>query len=179
METSRSRKATDALLEEERAVKVENLMNPNPCLCPKGADLTEAARIMWEQDCGFVPVIEGHDGSNRLVGVITDRDICMAAFTTGKPLREIEVGAVMSSDVHACRPESTILAAEKTMREAQIRRLPVVDTEGCVIGVLSLADLAREVEREHVSGSHDVTDRELGTTFEAITRPRAAAPPQA
>ncbi|HKK52000.1 MAG TPA: CBS domain-containing protein [Myxococcota bacterium] len=157
-------------------MKIEDLMRPDPCCCSRQDMLNDATRIMWEQDCGFVPVVEGGDGSNRLVGVITDRDVCMAAYTTGKALGEIPVEAAMSKDIHACSPDSTILAAEKTMREAQVRRLPVVDAEGRVVGVLSLADLAREVEREHVSGSRDVTDRELGTTFEAITRPREATP---
>jgi CBS domain-containing protein len=102
--------------------------------------LHRPAQVMWESDCGFLPVV---DSQQRLVGVITDRDICMAAYTKGVPLGGARVANAMSADVYSCSPHATLDYVEELMRTHRIRRVPVVDAEGRLVGVITLTDLAR------------------------------------
>ena len=119
---------------------VDALMTPNPLTCGPGADLGEAAMKMWEGDCGALPVI----GAEReVVGIITDRDICMALAMTGVGARDRSVGDVMSSPVVRCRPDEDAQEALTAMAEHRVRRLPVTDAEGRLAGMLSLSDLVR------------------------------------
>jgi CBS domain-containing protein len=103
--------------------------------------LDKAAGVMWEHDCGAVPVV-GHDG--RVVAMITDRDVCMAAYTQGKPLSEISVSSAMSHHCVSCNAEESAQAAERMMRQHQVRRLPVVDDMGHLVGIVSLNDIVLE-----------------------------------
>ena len=155
-------------------MKVEKLMTKSPAACSASDTLTEAARLMWENDCGCIPVVEGtgNGGDARLVGMITDRDICMAAYSRGQRLDEIEVGNAMATDVYACRPGDTVEKAEATMRDAQIRRLPVID-DGCLVGILSLADIALVASRQQSSKRREVSEEEVGDTLASICRPHA------
>ncbi|MBL8756629.1 MAG: CBS domain-containing protein [Planctomycetes bacterium] len=102
--------------------------------------LDAAARVLWEQDCGIVPVV---DATQVLVGVVTDRDVCMAAWTQGRPLGEIAVSAVMARQVATCRPDDTVAQAMATLAQRQVHRLPVVDARGVVVGMVSCSDLVR------------------------------------
>jgi CBS domain-containing protein len=155
-------------------MKVENLMTKSVRTCRPDESLNDAARIMWECDCGAVPVVSS-DGAGRLVGVITDRDIGMAAYTQGRTLREIPVREVMARELQCCRPSDTVAEAEQVMRRAQVRRLPVVDDSGHVIGLLSLADLAREAVRERRAKRPAVRETGVAETLAAICEPRHAA----
>ncbi|MBL8735807.1 MAG: CBS domain-containing protein [Planctomycetes bacterium] len=102
--------------------------------------LDAAARLMWEQDCGIAPVV---DSSNVLVGVVTDRDLCMATYTQGRVLAEIPVTAVMARMLRTCRAEDSLDTALQTLQQAQLHRLPVVDGRGVLVGMLSCNDLIR------------------------------------
>jgi CBS-domain-containing membrane protein len=119
-----------------------------------------------------VPVLEKGNGAARVVGMITDRDVCMAAYTQGRPLADITVGTVMSRDVRACRATDSIGAALKVLEGNQLHRLPVLDEDECLVGVLSVADLAREAAREHQRGTKEVTDVDISEVVEAISAPR-------
>ncbi len=129
--------------------------------------LAAAARIMWDHDVGAVPVL---DVAGKLAGIITDRDICMAAYFTGKPLGEELVGAHMSTQVFTTTPADRVEAAEEIMRSKQIRRLPVVDTAGQLVGVVSLSDLARAAAER---GRKAVEPSEVLSTLAAIAQPRS------
>ena len=153
-------------------MRIEQLMTRSPRSCEPGDTLAQAAQIMWDYDCGCLPVTEGN-GSRRLVGMITDRDICMAAQFQQRLLREIQVGDAMTRDVRACNPEDFAREAEAIMLEAHVRRLPVVDREDQLVGVLSLADLAREAARQHWKKKKDVTEAEVGSVLAMICQPRA------
>jgi CBS domain-containing protein len=153
-------------------MKVEKLMTKDVGTCGPGDTLNDAARIMWERDCGFVPIAQT-DGSGRVLGILTDRDICIAAYTRGKPLKEIRVGEVMSTEIQSCGPGDDLAAAEATMRRSKIHRLPVVDDAGRLLGVISLADIAREAAREAGSRRREVTAAEIGETLAAIREPRS------
>ncbi len=88
-------------------MKIEQLMTKEVRTCPPESGLNEAARIMWEHDCGCVPIVAA-DRSGRLAGILTDRDVCMAAYTQGKPLAEIRASEVMSDEVVTCQPTTTL-----------------------------------------------------------------------
>ena len=121
-------------------MKVNKVMRPEVETCSADAPLSDAAKIMWEQDCGSVPVVE----EGRLTGVITDRDIAMAGLMTGLPLGLIVVREVMTAEPVSVAADESLADAHGRMREAQVRRLPVVDEDNAVVGVLSLNDLVNE-----------------------------------
>ena len=99
----------------------------------------------------------------------------MAAYTRGAHLAEIEVASVMSRDLHACAPEQSVAEAEDLMRLEQIRRMPVVDADGKLIGILSLADVAREAVQQKRRPHGELLDEEVTTTLAAVSEPRASA----
>jgi CBS domain-containing protein len=152
-----------ARLGERGLLRVRDRMRRDVATCTPRDALDVPARIMWERDCGCVPVV-ADDGSGVVVGMITDRDVCMAAHLKGARLADLRVASAMSSRVHACRPDDTVAEAEALMRSNQIRRLPVVDAEFRLCGILSLADLAE-------GGA-----AEVARTLEAICRPRRGGP---
>jgi CBS domain-containing protein len=155
-------------------MKVEQLMVRNVQTCRADDNLMRPAQIMWENDCGVVPVAAAGDGSARIVGMLTDRDICMAAYTQGLALKDISVGSSMSKQVCSCRPTDTIGVALKVMETNQVRRLPVVDQDDQVVGLLSLADIGREAQREHGRRAPEVTDEAIGEALEAISASRSS-----
>jgi CBS domain-containing protein len=121
-------------------IRIGALMAEPLHVCSAEDSLARAAQIMWDADCGAVPVV-GADGC--LCGIITDRDICMAAYTKGIAPGSIRIADVMSRHVHSCSAEDSLEHAIARMADARVRRLPVVSTEGRPIGMISLADIAR------------------------------------
>jgi CBS domain-containing protein len=117
---------------------VEALMTRDVKTCRPDDTLNLAANIMWEQDCGCVPVV---DEGRRVVGMLTDRDVCMAAYISGQPLSGLTISGAMSRGIRPCRREHAIAEAEEVMRANRVRRLPVVDEEGRLLGLLSLSDI--------------------------------------
>ncbi|MGC8522595.1 MAG: CBS domain-containing protein [Steroidobacteraceae bacterium] len=149
---------------------VENLMTRQVQSCQVGDSLAHAAQLMWQHDCGAIPVCAGN-GAQRVVGVITDRDICMSALFEGKPLKDLRVNEAMSKSVTSVRPSDSLAQAERVMRDSHIRRLPVIDHDGALIGMISLADLAREAIRERSHPRKEVTENDIGNTLAAICEP--------
>jgi CBS domain-containing protein len=155
-------------------MRVGELMTVDVKACGPWDSLNRAAQIMWENDCGCVPVV---DDAGRVVGMLTDRDVCMAAYTQGRLLAEVSVSSAMSKTVVACKPEDAVAAAEQRMRDHRVRRLAVVDGEGRIAGVLSLSDIARRARHERAGGkkkrelSLDAVAETLGSICE---RPRSA-----
>ena len=154
-------------------MKVEQLMTRTVRTCHPGDTLNVPAQIMWEHDCGCVPVVMDEEGGARVVGMLTDRDICMAAYTQGRPLEAIAVSSAMSQRVCSCRPTDALRVALNVLRANQLHRLPVVNADDHLIGVLSLADVAREAGREHGRRGVEVKDEDIAQTLEAISEPRA------
>jgi CBS domain-containing protein len=149
-------------------MQIKDVMSHPPVTCPASSTLDHAARLMWEFDCGIVPVVNA-DG--RLAGVVTDRDVCMAAYTQGQPLASIPVTTAMAKAVIATHCSDPIEHAEELMRDNQIRRLPVLDGDDRPIGLVSMNDLARLAAHAKRSG----VDRELVKTLAAVCRPRGQA----
>jgi CBS domain-containing protein len=136
---------------EESSMKVQDLMMWEVESCYPSSDLAEAAMIMWRKDCGFVPVVE--NPGNKVAGVITDRDICMATATQHKGPHDIRVGDVMSRELFTCAATDDARTAMQKMKEGRVRRLPVVDERGVLRGVVSLNDLACAAERTARAGT--------------------------
>lgn len=120
--------------------RVQDAMTREVARCYPSDSLNRAAQLMWEHDCGAVPVVD-HD--DKLIGMLTDRDICMAAYTRGGSLSELSVSAAMSTHLHSCKPTDSLRSLMDTMAKHQVRRVPVVSEEGRLLGIVSLADIAR------------------------------------
>jgi CBS domain-containing protein len=148
---------------------VEQIMSRPPVACSTSDSLGRAAQLLWDHDCGSLPVL---DAEGRLAGMITDRDICMAAYLRGQPLAAIPVEQAMARQVHACSAGDPIGVAEKIMGQFQVRRLPVADEHGRVVGVLSLTDLVRQAEQDGGRRRPEVTGVEVTRTLAAICQPR-------
>jgi len=136
----------------EESMKVEQIMNRNVKACRLQDSLNKAAQIMWEEPCGAVPVV---DEQSRPVGFLTDRDICMAAYTQGKPLEALRVEMAMSRKVVLCRAEDDLGSAAQLMQQNRTRRIPVINPDGTLVGLLSLDDLACEAARTLRGGVND------------------------
>jgi CBS domain-containing protein len=123
---------------------VADLMTRNTTAIRADQTLAEAAQAMWDRDCGALPVL--HADGSRVVGMITDRDICMATWSRNAPPSALQVVDAMSQNIVHCSEQDSITSAESLMVSAQIRRLPVVDDQARLVGVLSLADIARATQ---------------------------------
>ena len=154
-------------------MKVEQIMTHQVLACGPDDTVDVPARIMWEQDCGCVPVVNAlDDGGPEVMGMITDRDICMAAYTQGQSLGEIPVATAMSAALCSCHPSDPVDLALKILQTNQLHRLPVVDAQNHLVGVISLADIAREALRERHAGHGDVSELRLADALEAISKSR-------
>src|SRR5689334_2818143 len=148
-------------------MNVQEIMTIDLETCHADDTLDRPSRLMWERDCGAVPVV---DQESRVVGMITDRDICMAAYTQGRPLHEIPVSSACSRDVRACRDDDPLEEVEAIMAAAQVRRLPVLDKEGKLCGMVSLGDLAQHIRKTEKKPDALSLDR-VAATLAAICRP--------
>jgi CBS domain-containing protein len=150
-------------------MRVENVMSKDARICSAEDTLNHAACLMWEADCGFLPVI---DERRHVIGVVTDRDLLMGAYTQGQPLTNATVGSVMSREVCACAPDDSLVTAEKLMQDRRVRRLPVVDGSGEMVGVITLGDLARSSQSNTVTKA--IGGVMVAKTLAAICEPRPA-----
>lgn len=143
-------------------MKVQDIMNREVHSCRPDTSLAMAAMQMWEGDLGILPVLD----ADQVVGVITDRDICMAAATKHRDPGAVRVDEVISGQVYGCRPDADIHEALKIMRRRQVRRLPVINAEnGKLVGILSLDDVALHVQSNRKS---DLTARDVAGTLQSI-----------
>jgi CBS domain-containing protein len=147
-------------------MKVEKLMSKDVRWCSPDQSLRDAAGLMWERDCGCVPIVD----EGRVVGMITDRDICIAALFQGRPLAEIPINQSMSRDILACRADDEVGSAEATMQRAQVRRLPVTDGIGRLVGILSLNDIAREAARQQMNRTPEIGLHDVAITLGAVSQ---------
>lgn len=152
-------------------MRIENVMSSQVVTCSPVDSLNRAAQLMWENDCGCLPVV---DESGTVVGVVTDRDICMAAYTRGVSLRDASVGSAMSHPVVTCGTQAGIAHVEQLMKEHQVRRIPVLDElNSGLVGIVTLGDLARAAEDHGLRGA--VTAPGVARTLASICEPRRAA----
>jgi len=124
-------------------MKVRDAMTKEVKTCAPETDLAAAAKSMWMRDCGVLPVVAEGKG---VVGMITDRDICIATGCRRRDPATILVSEVMTRQVYSCSPEADICEALQIMQQKQVRRLPVIDSAGRLCGVLSMNDVALKVQ---------------------------------
>jgi len=148
-------------------MKVKDLMSTDVKACREDSDLATATKMMWDGDCGIVPVISE---DRRVIGVVTDRDICVAAATRSMNPGTIRVKDVMSRAVATSNDSDDARAALATMKERRVRRLPVVDRQQRLVGVISLNDL---VTRAECRRDAEVPGEEFLEAMKAICAHRA------
>ncbi len=149
---------------------IKDIMTPNPITCCDTDSLNDAAQRMWEQDVGAIPVV---DESGMATGMLTDRDIAMAAYIQGRPPASIPVQTAMAKMLHTVRPDEDVRAAHQAMREHQVRRLPVVDAEGKPVGIIALNDIARRLG----TGRSAIPADDIAQTLRDLCRPRGTETP--
>lgn len=137
-------------------MKVQDVMTNNVRCCNRETNLAAAVALLWEGNCGVLPVVE--DG--KVMGIVTDRDICIALGTRNRPAHEITVRDIITETVATCRATDDVASALETMRWAKVRRIPVVSSERRLLGMLSLNDIALRVGKSPGNGLsyHQVVD---------------------
>jgi CBS domain-containing protein len=148
-------------------MKVKELMSVEVKSCREDSDLSTATKLMWDADCGIVPVV---NDARQVIGVITDRDICVAAATRSMNPAVIRVRDVMSGTVATCADSDDARVALATMKNRRVRRLPVVDRQQRLVGVISLNDLAIRAECRRDA---DIPGEEFLDAMKAICAHRA------
>ena len=146
-------------------MKVKDVMTPNAKAIWLTESLADAAKLMWENDCGVLPIIK--DG-RKVVGLITDRDICMAAAMRDRTPSGISVEEVMTSQVYAVNPEDNIDLALQVMQEHHIRRLPVINPEGELEGILSMNDVVLHANASDGTTGNSIHYGDVVKTYQAI-----------
>lgn len=154
-------------------MNIEKVMNAKVSTCRPEDSLNTAAKLMWEHDIGSVAVV---DSANRPIGMLTDRDVGMSAYISGKPLPQLKVSEAMSKEIYTVRETQSTEIAGETMRARQVRRLPVVNADGRLVGLVSLNDLALAAGRDT---GRAVNPEQLTAILASICQPRRGAVPAA
>ena len=144
-------------------MKVKEIMSSDPRFCDLNASLADAAKMMWENDCGILPVLK--DGK-EIVGLITDRDVCMGVAMRDCNPCGISVEEVITGAVYSVAPDDDVHQALETMQEHRVRRLPVVDDDGQLTGMLSINDVT--LRAEEAGKAQDLSFSDVMTTYKAI-----------
>ena len=150
-------------------MKVKDIMMGTPYYCQPETNLGSATELMWNANCGFLPV-ESAEG--RVIGVITDRDICVALGTRNCPAGEVTVAEVLTGKLYSCAPDDDIHMALQTLKEAAVRRLPVISQKGTLVGVLSMDDILLRAEPTSLGKTPELSSDEVIRTFRSITQRR-------
>jgi CBS domain-containing protein len=146
-------------------MKVKDVMTPNAQAIWLTESLADAAKLMWENDCGILPIIK--DG-RKVVGMITDRDICMATAMRDSSPSGISVEEVMTGQVYAVNGEDDIKQALQAMQQHKIRRLPVVNPDGELEGILSMNDIVLKAREANAKKRASISYRDVVKTYQAI-----------
>lgn|SRR5689334_2249888 len=150
-------------------MRVLDCMMGTPYYCRPENNLGSATELMWTGNCGFLPVL---NAEGNVVGVITDRDICIALGTRGLAAGEVLVNGVMSQKVFLCAPEDDVHLALRIMREGHVRRLPVMAKNGTLVGVISVDDVLLRADSTATVNVGDISAQEVVDALRAInTRP--------
>jgi CBS domain-containing protein len=151
-------------------MRIKHVMTKDPTCCVPSDSAQRAASIMRDEHAGIVPIID-NEQSRKIVGVVTDRDLCMNVVAEGRDPRTVAVEECMTRTVVTCAPGDSVEKATELMRENQIRRVPVVDEHGQLQGIVALADV---VERADVktAQTHETLKKVSAPTSEP-SKPRA------
>jgi CBS domain-containing protein len=131
--------------------KCSDVMTRDPVCCVPGDNITRVAQVMKQQDVGSVPVVESNE-SRKLVGIVTDRDLVVKVLASGRGVDAATVRDAMTSNPASCRENDDVEGALKLMADRQVRRMPIVDAEGRLVGIIAQADVATRVNRDQKTG---------------------------
>ena len=141
-------------------MQARELMTRDPACCTPEDSAQKAAELMSQHDCGAIPVVDDEQ-SRHLCGMITDRDIAVRGVARGRGA-ETKVGDLMTNDVESCAVDADVREVERVMTRRQVRRVPIIDADGELVGIISQADLAT---------SESVDEDEVGELIERISEP--------
>lgn len=150
-------------------MKVQDLMTQVVATCHPWTNLSEVAMMMWNHDCGLIPVLSDQ---GTVTSVITDRDICMAVATKHRRAEEITVGEVTNGSLYLCYADDDVTKVLKSMGMNQVRRLPVVDQEGYLVGLISVNDLVTASRSTKTPTYTSVMETLKAISVKAISQPK-------
>ena len=145
-------------------MRVTEIMMGTPYHCAPETNLGAATELMWVGNCGFLPVVS----KEKVIGVITDRDICVALGTRSKLAGDLTVAEVMTGKIYSCLPEDDIHNALREMRDGHVRRLPVITKNGELVGVVSIDDILVHAEPAGAGRPAELSSEEVVRTCQAI-----------
>jgi CBS domain-containing protein len=151
-------------------MKVKEIMTCSPSVCDLNESLAEAAKTMWDADCGVLPVVK--DG-REVVGLITDRDICMAMAVRDCQPDAVSAEEVITGDVYSVAPEDELQTALELMQQHQVHRLPVINPEGELEGMLSMNDIVLTAKEQMNDEAQEISYADVVDTYKAICAHRA------
>ena len=143
--------------------KCQDVMTRDPVCCQPGDSVSNAASVMKQEDVGSVPVVESQ-ASKRLVGIVTDRDLVVKVLAGGRAVDQATVGDAMTPNPVSCREDDDVEQAMRTMKDRQVRRMPIVDAGGRVTGIIAQADIATRIDRDKQTGELVEAISESGTS---------------
>jgi len=150
-------------------MKVRDIMTSDVQSCRPDTNLAAVAKLMWDTDCGVLPVL---NDQGEVFGMITDRDICMACATKNRAPSEITVGETVSGKTFGCKMSDEVHTAMEIMKREQVRRLPVVDEEGSLQGIISMNDLILLVGETQAGKAPAISCQDVARTLRAISAHR-------
>jgi CBS domain-containing protein len=149
-------------------MKVQDVMMRTPASCSPETNLGAAVEILWNRNCGMLPVV---DARQKVIGVVTDRDLCVALGTRNKLPGRMTIGEVAREEVYTCRAQDDIRAALQTMAEHKVRRLPVVTQSGILEGILSMDNVILHANTGSWGGTSDLSHEDVIKTLQRIYGP--------
>ncbi|MBI5855083.1 MAG: CBS domain-containing protein [Nitrospirae bacterium] len=147
-------------------MKIKEIMTSPVQTCEPGTNLAAAASMMWDSDCGALPVVD-HDG--KVVGMITDRDICMAVVTKRRLASDITVWETITGKVYSCTADDDAKDALLLMKRERVRRLPVVAQNGILQGVVAMNDFVLRAEEPKGTRAPDLSYRDVMEALKSIS----------
>lgn len=131
--------------------KCSEVMTREPACCEPGDSIVRAAEMMKQQDVGSLPVVESRN-DRQLVGIVTDRDLVVKVLAGGRNVERAAVRDAMTSNPISCRETDEVDTAVRLMSDRQVRRMPIVDRQGQLCGIIAQADVATRVHRDQTTG---------------------------
>jgi CBS-domain-containing membrane protein len=148
-------------------MKVKEIMTQSAVSCGLDTNVGRAVELMWNRNVGMLPVV---DSDGKLMGVVTDRDICIAMGTRNRLPGDLTVGEIAIKKVFTCKPNEDVHEALYEMGNHQVRRLPVINDQGVPQGVLSMDDLIFHSEAGKLHGGCELSSEEVASTLKKVYR---------
>lgn len=146
-------------------MKVKDVMMRTPAFCNEGSNAGEAVEMMWKRNCGLLPIM---DAKNKVVGVVTDRDLCIALGTRGIPAGQLTIAAVADGRVFSCSPEDEIHLALAKMSRNKVRRLVVLEKNGQLAGIVSMDDIVRHAAQQAADEPVELSYADVVSTLQHV-----------